>query len=1156
MIATMTTEPLYKQLLQHEANNFIKKHTDLYNTFHAPPMGTDIISILRMRPGVASTLETVKGYSPQAFSVDLQSLVDDYYKPKSQEAKRTESDFYSWKDSEIKRLTDERNAVIASKAKEANNSVEPLRVKHQELLAYKEQLKDVLIKYNIMPSDIQISDDISGEEFMALMDSSLEVCRKFDKKKMKLGKILYWPADDEVADRRFKLYYLLGLAVGFYILAPVFSVGTIGYLLYSTASMYKKIDKLRIAESLMYNVDFSKYIPEVDIGEIPEVDMSDIEEKEHQMLDSLDNIAQTKEWEEQSRLVSSDLSYIQTVCKDTYYTVEAAYNKKVNEFKSLLDDLDIAIEEYKNRMVDFTSRISTSAVMSYKYTVAVIEDMLYLETTYQPSNFIFPASNRYESINLLKLYLCNMLLNVKEKHLYTYIFDPENLGSEFAEFYSKVTQEYIKIFTDKFDDVFKELRTYAQNNIKIFGERSIDEYNAEAESVGKVTRDYYLFVIVSGADDVKKMKTFTKFMEYSAKYGVFVWLMSDEDYSNIMSVPTEFDNAKPLRYTSVIGGKVMATYENAIETSKDSGIDYLKAFASKYIPEDKWWTYSTLKGVQLNFGLADGDPSKGFPMYLDDKNVHCLMVGGTGAGKSVAINQMLMTLCCKYSPKELELVMVDFKNVEFSTFSRQADTGILKDGTELPTIRSVEMFKSIIPHAKVLAGTKDGEYAVSIFDYLCAEMDRRTKIFSDAGCKNIMEYREKYPDAYMPRIVCIIDEFQVMFTEVDPKMVEIIKSRITSLSKLARFCGCHLWFTSQSMKGTLSQDILEQFTLRVALRCASTVSVDIIGNNAAGKIKSKVGYLYTNDSAGEDPSKNILWRVPYAPTSDIMKTLEKLLALCKQKGIASQDTTFYDQKYLYSSDRLDYNYDKYRDAFSSPYFMILGERTGYSTNKAPNHMKFTRDDGEHMACVAFERQDMLNLAMTIVDNINHKDGGATLLMHSADRDSHTLLDIPSLVPGFEDISDPRYPTEDLLEALEGLVEDRQSRDISECKPLYFIGIQWEKLPGLSRDSSFKIQDRFKAVFQAAPIVNIHFILICKESGELPTSILNLCQHRIAAKCGDKDSSKFLDSMQATKLPQPTDGIFALYRYGSKVTKFKIYQHTFTTELESREVFIE
>lgn len=1162
----MTSEPLYEKLLRDSIGQYTEECMSIYNTFTIPASSDDIEVLMANKRAIKQNLDTLRGMPPEKYEFDVGSAVKKHFEPSIKEVELLKTSIQEQRIKKIQDLEDKRNAAILNEEKKAAEATKPISDKHAELMSFKEPLKEILIRYNIMPSDIKISDDITSEEFMALVDSSISVCKSLTKERKSMSRILYWPLEE--GDTKFSAYYLLLIALVFYFGAPFIAVILIGYMLYSTSTIYKKIDRLRIAESLMYNVDFSRFQPEISKEVIAEVDTTEIDEWAINELKRIEENHPQKLCDAEMAEVTKNIDKISRKCYDTYKSMEEYYKRIIHSLETAEKETDEKIKVYLDGIKEFGTVINTSAVMSHDFTVGYIDKVVPIIEHRELKNMVFQSKDRSTMIQRLRVYLCNAILSVKEKHLTVTIYDPENLGAEFADFYSNETQEYVKIETKDHVNILNRLRDYTQNNIKIIGDSNIDEYNKASEAVGKITLDYELLVVLSDVKKVKETEGFAKFMEYSARYGTIVWLCDTVSYPNADMVATEYSHkGQPMEYTSALGVKVTQTLNKAIQEGKIEGIMYFTDFAPKILPKEKWWTGNTTKGVNMRFGYADGDPSKGYPMHLDDKNVHCLMVGGTGSGKSVTINEMLMSLCTEYSPNELELVMIDFKNVEFSTFSRQEDTGVIRKIDKktkaviseeiLPNIRNMPLHKSIIPHARVLAGTKDGEYAVSIFDYLCDEMQRRTEIFSKAGCKNIMEYRDKFPDAIMPRIVCLIDEFQVMFTEVDPKIVDIIKGKITSLSKLARFCGCHLWFTSQSMKGTLDKDILEQFTLRVALRCASTVSQDIIGNNAAGKIKSKVGYCYTNDSAGEDPTRNVLWRLPFAPTDDIMRTLEKLIVMCKERNIPMRDTDFYDQKLTFPKERLDEMYEMYPEHLLAPRLMILGERTGYSLNKLPEHFKFTKDDGENLAAVAFERSDLLNLVMTFVDNIRHKGSEAMIVMHSADRDAHTMLDIPSIVPeGLVSISDPNQDMEALVDALSDMVENRKNQDPSTLKPLYFIGVQWEKAKAISREERPKTQDKFKAVLREAPLYDIHFLFFAKEIGDLPSFVYTACNHRIAAKCGEKESSKYLNSMRATRLPTADDGIFAIYQYGATDYKFKIYQHVFAREIESRTVMVQ
>ena len=82
-------------------------------------------------------------------------------------------------------------------------------------------------------------------------------------------------------------------------------------------------------------------------------------------------------------------------------------------------------------------------------------------------------------------------------------------------------------------------------------------------------------------------------------------------------------------------------------------------------------------------------------------------------------------------------------------------------------------------------------------------------------------------------------------------------------------------------------------------------------------------------------------------------------------------------------------------------------------------------------------------------------------------------------------------------------------------------------------------------------------MICRSMGEIKTKALNLFNHKVAALCSDVDSNKVLNAVSASKLPPAIEnkGNFAIYRRQSILTKFKIYQHTFSRTLEASEVVL-
>jgi hypothetical protein len=1131
----MIYENLYRAAGEEFVNNWITKYNEL---IPAARNMEQIHELLNEVDRVTGILNRLKQEEPPAFSFDVKQALHSYFGASIDEYDKTIAEIKSKADEDIRVRTKEYENAMLEAEQNANKDIQPLIDKHNELLGYKDKLHAMLIGYNITPTDIAIDSEISRQEYETLLDVSLDVCRKLTKshglKIMDFFKKEQEGSNDSVAE-------LVLMVVCLWVLSPLLFVGMYVYMYVNTARIYKAVDKLRIAQSIMYDTDLERYLKKNMVTELPELITADIEDERDSVLASMiDNDPRIK-LEEEGRAFASNLEQVQNMYEKYTNMVRSKHNQAIDATENYLKELQIYVEETKSKLKPFGTYINETPVFDTLFTLGRDRGILDIKYDLGLRNIIFKATGE-DMIEFIKLMLCNALLNVQAKSLHVRIYDPNNLGAAFSEFFKLELQEYIDVVTSDLEKQVTELRAYAQQNVKTVGKRTVNEYNKECFDIGKVTIDYKILIIMSGAKKVQEMETLAEFMKYSAQYGVFVWLYSMETLNDVLHYEAPYGGVEcPLHLTSELLSSVLTVYTKAVVEGKGAALPYVTKFVRKIIPEGKDWTYSTNKGIGLNFGFEGGDPSKGYEIYLGDRAVHALMVGTTGAGKSATINQVLMSLLRKYSPKELELVMIDFKNVEFASFTNP-ETGISK-----------------IPHAKIIAGTKDGEYAISIFEYLCAEMDRRTELFSKAGKTNIEGYnnwlRETGRESEcLPRILLLVDEFQVMFTEVDQKSVDIISKSITSLSKLARFCGCHMWFTSQSMKGTLSKDIMDQFVLRIALFCSKDTSEAIIGSRVAGEMKSKVGWLYTNTAMGEDKSATKLWRVPYLDKdSDLPGQLEFLDKLGTENGIVSHKALFYDEDKQHHQDELLQVYRNNAGFKDYPRLLVLGERTGYSLNKAPINFNLMLDNFENIVVAAFEQHDALNLAMTMIDNVIMKEG-AKLLIHSADKDTYTLLEAERyLQEGLIPMSLPSFEFGDWVDALEKILESRSERGRNELTPIFFLAIQWDKYQGFGIDENYRLVDRMKNILRQGPTLGVHFVFLLRSLKDFQTSLLGNFNHRISAKVNENDSYKMLDSTRASKLP--ASGGFAIYSYGSVTHKFKIYQHKFSRELEKREIVL-
>lgn len=206
--------------------------------------------------------------------------------------------------------------------------------------------------------------------------------------------------------------------------------------------------------------------------------------------------------------------------------------------------------------------------------------------------------------------------------------------------------------------------------------------------------------------------------------------------------------------------------------------------------------------------IAIGKDVEGESIISDLAKMPHLLIGGTtGSGKSVSINAMIMSILMRATPSEVRFIMIDPKRVEFTPYNG-------------------------IPHLYVPVVTESRE-AASALSWGVAEMERRLKVFSKHGARNINQYNAKVQsgaledeaERELPYIVIIIDELADLMMNVG-KEVEFSISR---LAQLARAAGIHLIVATQRPSANVVTGLIKaNITNRIAFNVASGIDSRVV----------------------------------------------------------------------------------------------------------------------------------------------------------------------------------------------------------------------------------------------------------------------------------------------------------------------------------------
>lgn len=413
------------------------------------------------------------------------------------------------------------------------------------------------------------------------------------------------------------------------------------------------------------------------------------------------------------------------------------------------------------------------------------------------------------------------------------VFD-YNLRGISAPFSRLASDHLLRILLDEQElaDYLNQLKHHVQGvkNVIQGRARSLADFRT---MTGKRIEGYKLVVITADMYllDDKIKETLAILLAAGPRAGVSFVIVSpsDADTEFLRDRCTVVDTA---RISSATNAEViLASCESLVNRLRQAKSDPVRF--SEVEDLNTMWQGDSTDGITFTVGQYGLDTVR-ITMGSNREQLHnALITGAVGQGKSNLIAVIIHSLCQRYSPRELELYLLDFK-----------------EGVTLKTYANID-HEDYLPHAKALGLESDVSFGIAVLEHLYEVYEDRMHLFKDHGVQNLKQYRESTGEV-VARIVVVIDEFQMMFEDRDT--ARHVVALLSKCTRLFRAAGIHFILASQTIASGIElskdSDIFAQTPIRMAHRNSVRESEATLGLGNAAAADLKMGQAIVNTDYG------------------------------------------------------------------------------------------------------------------------------------------------------------------------------------------------------------------------------------------------------------------------------------------------------------------
>lgn len=621
----------------------------------------------------------------------------------------------------------------------------------------------------------------------------------------------------------------------------------------------------------------------------------------------------------------------------------------------------------------------------------------------------------------------------------------------------------------------------------------------------------------------------------SAPYETYDFTISTNQNNQSVFAKAEHYDTFPSGLISTIVKKVNQGLEVKSET--------ILKFSEYMLPASEWWMGYSANRIDLPFGLSTEMKTTMLQITQESGQNSAVVIGIPGSGKSVFLHTIIASAMTYYSPKELQLYLLDFSGVEFDVYASHN-----------------------LPHARVIAPEAEREFGLSILREVFEEGNRRMTLCRENGVTNIVELKQKNPELIVPRLLVIIDEFQKIFEVENDNISKEANAKIHAIIQEYRKFGINLILATQKLpsKSIVPYDLIAN---RVVFKSDPNDFNNLIRwPHSIPQPRLLAGTCVYNNESGEEIANNLTRSFFINASRELENLLDRVVLFAQAHP---EMTDKHDLRTFRSDELPEFTEriisDRHIEHQDAP--REVGVYMGESIAIAPCHVyvPLTKDSNNNILIIGGVPDIAKGIAYhTLLSEVaGHTEKSCNVILMNFMMEDDPMQDVfqSGMFTAISDYCNMQEAKkeEDVKELLQYIKDDvidvrksNPSMPLTHCFINIFEFQRGRMFDGVGNrgDLQSKCGSLLEYILRNGPMVGVFTVLQVDNLANLNRlcyGAQNMFCHRIALQMSEQDSDKIVGNSAANKLlvfNRPATNYRGLYynNVNNSITKFKPYRY--------------